>query len=210
MHATQNPDVIFTIATDVNENINSTYIPPTSRTVNTGSKTTSWYNPLTKKMEYTTQQNNTTYNEGGYTKETKTADIYLVVDPNFNPKNELTTYAGWMTFPYKDRSDRTECTMYAPIGVVPNLSDFTIVETVKPGSRAEMVGLQPGDELIKAKQKNNNYKYDVKQKGWAAINEYNHYDMKYPIEIEIKRNGKKMKFILEPKGIEFTTSLWHY
>lgn len=74
---TKNPDVIFTIAKDSKQSINSTYIPPTVRTINHGSKTTSRYNALTKQTEYTTTQNNQTVREGGYTKTISNNDIYL-------------------------------------------------------------------------------------------------------------------------------------
>ena len=74
---TKNPDIIFTIAKDSKQSINSTYIPPTVRTINHGSKTTSHYNALTKTTEYTTTQNNQTVREGGYTKTVSNSDIYL-------------------------------------------------------------------------------------------------------------------------------------
>ncbi len=126
------PDIIFTIARDANENISSTYIPPSSRTVNVGSTTRARYNYFTKQNDYVTTQRTQTIREGGYTQETKTADLYLeiaaldarklndksisyppvvwkatakrhILNPNFNLNEELNTYAGWMTFPPFDR-----------------------------------------------------------------------------------------------------------
>ena len=74
---TKNPDIIFTIAKNADEKISSTYIPPTSRTVNTGSTTKSHYNYLTKRYDFVTKQQNQTIHEGGYTETTKTADIFF-------------------------------------------------------------------------------------------------------------------------------------
>jgi hypothetical protein len=45
---TKKPDILFCIAKNIDESISSTYIPPTSRTINTGSTTTPVYNYLTK------------------------------------------------------------------------------------------------------------------------------------------------------------------
>lgn len=126
------PDIIFTIARDANENISSTYIPPSSRTVNLGSTTRARYNYFTKQNDYVTTQRTQTIREGGYTQETKTADLYLeiaaldtrklndksisyppivwkatakrhILNPNFNLNEELNSYASWMTFPPYDR-----------------------------------------------------------------------------------------------------------
>ena len=60
---TKNPDILFTIAKNADEKISSTYIPPTSRTINTGSTTTAQYNYLTKTYDYNTRQNYQTINE---------------------------------------------------------------------------------------------------------------------------------------------------
>lgn len=122
---TENPDVIFTIAKDSKQSIHSTYIPPTVRTINHGSKTTSRYNALTNQTEYTTTQNNQTVREGGYTKTVSNSDIYLELamldakrindpkqqtapiiwqatfehhstNPNLNVVNQFTIYASWV------------------------------------------------------------------------------------------------------------------
>ena len=74
---TKNPDILFTIAKNADEKISSTYIPPTSRTINTGSTTTAQYNYLTKTYDYNTRHNYQTINEGGYTERNKTTDIFL-------------------------------------------------------------------------------------------------------------------------------------
>ncbi len=75
----ESPDLLFTIARDADESISSTYIPPTSRTVNVGSKTRTQYNYITKQNDYITTQKNKTIYEGGYTHETKTMDLFLEI-----------------------------------------------------------------------------------------------------------------------------------
>lgn len=175
----KNPDILFTIARNADESISTTYIPPTSRTVNVGSKTTTQYNYILKQNEYVTTQKNRTITEGGYTKETKTADLFLeiaaldakrvndpkmthppvvwqsttkrhVLNPNFNYDDELHAYASWYTFPPIDREVCEESTVYAPLGVIFDNNDPKIITAVKSGSRAEMAGLKPGDKLLKA------------------------------------------------------------
>ena len=122
------PDIIFVISRDMNENISTTYVPPTSRTINTGSTTTAKYNFITERYDrYETQQKNITVREGGYVQETRTTDLYLQIvaldakkinDPNqtyppvvwqatskehlvnfkYNPNNVLRKYARFTTF----------------------------------------------------------------------------------------------------------------
>ncbi|MBQ6277747.1 MAG: PDZ domain-containing protein [Bacteroidales bacterium] len=129
---TVNPDVIFTIAKSADESISATYVPPTSRTVNTGSYTTSRYNYLTHKYDYVTTNNTRTIHEGGYTETTKVANIFLeiamldakqinnpkvthapiiwqitfkrdVVNPNFNSNDAFSVYASAAEVPPADR-----------------------------------------------------------------------------------------------------------
>lgn len=73
------PEILFTISRNANESINTTYVPPSSRTINVGSKTTAQYNYLTKQNEYTTRQKYQTITEGGYTKETVINDLFLEI-----------------------------------------------------------------------------------------------------------------------------------
>lgn len=180
------PDVIFTIARDANENINSVYIPPSSRTVNVGSTTKARYNYFTRQNDYVTTQRNQTIHEGGYTQETKTADLFLeiaaldtkklndksisyppivwkatvkrhVLNPNFNLNEELNVYAGWMTFPPFDRKAYCdEKRIYAPIGVKYSTLEPHEIKEVIEGSRAAEAGLQSGDVIISADIPNGN------------------------------------------------------
>lgn len=107
---TKNPDVIFTIAKDSKQSIHSTYIPPTVRTINHGSKTTSRYNALTKTTEYTTTQNNQTVREGGYTKTVSNSDIYLelaMLDAKrINDPNQQTAPIVWQATFEQHSTDR--------------------------------------------------------------------------------------------------------
>ena len=230
----EKPDIILTIARDANESISSTYIPPTSRVVNEGSTTKVRYNYILHKDEYITTQKNRTIHEGGYTQETRTADIFLeiaaldvkklndkstthppivwkatvkrhVVNPGFNLNEELEAFASWMTLPLIDRNvGWVEKTVYAPVGVSYWGNDLSMVQDVVAGSRAETIGLLPGDKIIKADLPYSNNKYrrkfvkkDLKKKGWAVINYY--LDETY--SIEILRNGNKMTLTLPPSSI---------
>lgn len=74
---TKDPDILITVAKSKEESITSTYIPPTSREVNTGSTITAQYNFVTKTNDYVVRQKTQTIHEGGYTEQTKTTDIYL-------------------------------------------------------------------------------------------------------------------------------------
>lgn len=76
---TENPDILVTISKNADESITSTYIPPTSRTINEGSKTRTRYNWITGKNEYVTEQNNRTIYEGGYTQTTNNTNIFLEI-----------------------------------------------------------------------------------------------------------------------------------
>lgn len=188
----EKPDILLTIARDANESINSTYIPPTSRTVNEGSTTKVRYNYFTERNEYITTQKNRTIHEGGYTQETRTADIFLeiaaldvkklndksithppivwkatvkrhVVNPNFNLNEELETYASWMTLPLNDRNvGWAEETLYAPVGISCWGNDPSLVQNVVSGSRAENIGLKIGDKIIKADLPYSSNKYKRK------------------------------------------------
>lgn len=95
----ENPDLLFVIAKNADESINTTYVPPSYRTVNVGSKTTSSYNGLTRQYEYITTQNNYTVKEGGYTKDTKVQDLYLEITildtKRLNDKSQTTPPIVW-------------------------------------------------------------------------------------------------------------------
>lgn len=224
----KNPDILFTIARDAKESIESTYIPPTSRTINTGSTTTAVYNYYTKKNDYITVQNNRTIHEGGYTQETKTIDMFLeicaldvkrlndtntthppivwqttvkrhVVNPSstFNTSEELKAYASCMYIPIHDRFVYVQGPVYAPLGVINSAQNPQIITEVEKGSRAEKLGLMPGDKLIKAYEGKKAVK-SLKKKGWDAL----YYQYNYTIEI--LRNDKKLKIDLQPISIDVT------
>lgn len=180
---TLNPDILFTIAKSADESITSTYIPPTSRTINTGSYTTSRYNYLKHNYDYETHQTYRTINEGGYTETTKSADIFLeisaldakkindksmthapiiwqmtvkrhVTNYNFNILSEYQNYASWALFPILGRYGYTTAKLYEKeTGIVADTTNPSLVKEVKEGSRAEKAGIQAGDEIIK-------YEYD--------------------------------------------------
>ena len=228
----EKPDILLTIARDAKENISSTYIPPTSRVVNEGSTTKVRYNYILHKDEYITTPKNRIIHEGGYTQETKTGDIFLeiaaldvkrlndksityppvvwkatvkrhVVNHNFNLNNEFKAYASWMTPPMRDRSAYTEETVYAPIGVSYSGNDHSLVKNIVPGSRAEKVGIMPGDKIIKVDlPKENKFirklvKDNIKKEGWEIIDRFR----SCTFNIVVLRNGNKMSFTLPPSSI---------
>lgn len=121
---TEHPDILLTISKNADESIQSTYIPPTSRTVNKGSTTRKRYNWITEKEEYVTEQDNYTIHEGGYTQTTNNTNIFLelamldakkindknqvappivwqitfrrhAINPQFNIVDEYLTYSTW-------------------------------------------------------------------------------------------------------------------
>ena len=233
----EKPDLLITIARNADESISSTYIPPSSRVVNEGSTTRVRYNYLTKQNDYITTQKNRTIYEGGYTKETKIADIFLeiaaldvkklndkstnhppvvwkttakrhVVNPDFNYNEELKAYASWMALPPSDRTVYVEKTIYAPVGVLFSDGDPSVIKEVIKGSRAEKIGLIPGDKLLKANMPNSNkyrlkfVKKNLKKNGWAVAEYY--LDETY--SIEVLRNGSKISFFLSPSSIKIWRS----
>lgn len=132
VRSANNPDLLITIAKNVDESISTTYVPPTSRVVNTGSSIRAQYNYVTKRTDYIVTQNNQTIHEGGYNQETKTSDLFLeiaaldakkindpkisyapivwqmtykrhTVNPGFDPQEELKVAASWAIFPPEDR-----------------------------------------------------------------------------------------------------------
>lgn len=223
------PDLLLTIARDANESINTTYIPPSSRVVNEGSVTHTQYNYLTKRNDYITRQNNRVIHEGGYTQETKTADIFLeiadldakrindpninyppvvwkatakrhVLNPSFSLNTELEAFASRMTLPLTDRSVWAEQKIYAPVGISWG-EDHFVLQNVVAGSRAERIGLMPGDIIVKAevpsKYLQKIVKKNFKKQGWGAL-------YCYPYEtysIVVLRDGNKMNLTLQPASI---------
>lgn len=187
----EKPDLLITIARNADESISSTYIPPSSRVVNEGITTRVRYNYLTKQNDYITTQKNRTINEGGYTKETKTADIFLeiaaldakklndkrinyppivwkttakrhVVNPEFNYNEDLKAYASWLALPPNDRMVFVEKTIYAPVGILYSEGNPLVIKEVINGSRAEKIGLVAGDKLISAKMPYSKMQYGPK------------------------------------------------
>ena len=120
------PDVLITAAKDVNQQIEAVYVPPTSRTVQTGSNSTSYYDKVLGRNVSQTSITNKTIRENGFTKEINKTDLFLEIaaldyskinDSSITytpviwkatakrhitdgflsePNQELVTYASWM------------------------------------------------------------------------------------------------------------------
>lgn len=176
----ENPDILFTVAKRVEDNISATYVPPSSRTVNTGSYTTSQYNYLTHRYDYITRQNNKTVTEGGFTRKTSQNDYYLELtaldtkkldDPSLTyapvvwkmttsrhvidgqgikPVEELCAYASYALFSLNSRHSYVSRAFVDRAGIQGIGSDILYVV---PNSRAERAGFKAGDEIISAKTK---------------------------------------------------------
>lgn len=173
---TTNPDVLLAVSKNVDESITTTYVPPTSRTINTGSTITPNYNYLTKRTSYTTKNNYQTVTEGGYNKTTRTADMFLelsildakrindvnqtappiiyqytitrhVVNPEFNLMDELMVYC---TYPVK--CDPFYC-MYESMKYkfyepAIKFDENNVVTYVLEGSDIQKEGLMVGDKML--------------------------------------------------------------
>ena len=120
------PDVLITVAKDVNQQIEAVYVPPTSRTVQTGSNSTSYYDKALGQTVSRTSITNKIIREKGFTKEINKTDLFLeiaaldyskindssitytpviwkatakrhITDAYLSkPNQELVTYASWM------------------------------------------------------------------------------------------------------------------
>ena len=184
-----NPDILFTINRNVDEDID---YYQNSKTVNLsleiaaldakrmGSSNTS-YRPIVWKATVKRQGNN--------------------FSMNFDANKELIALASWMTYPPEDRNvGWAEETLYAPVGISFSNDNPLIIKEVIEGSRAEIVGLLPGDKLIKAnlingnKYRSKSVKQGLKKQGWGIISSY--LDESY--DITILRNGKKLNVTLRP------------
>lgn len=193
---TKKPDILFCIAKNIDENISSTYIPPTSRTINTGSTTTPVYNYLTKTYSYVTQQHNSTIHEGGYTKNTKTGAVYLELSAldakrindksqtappiiwqmtatnnytnyNFDLTEEYLAMARQACFPPEDRLCYDVIELYEYAGLVADPTNLSMVAEVEPGSRAEVAGFKKGDVIKKFEY------YHDSCKRWCCVRQSN-------------------------------------
>lgn len=230
---TENPDILITIAKSKDESITTTYVPVTSREVNTGSTIRSQYNYVTKRTDYIVRQNTKTVREGGYTKETMTSDLYLdisvldakkindpkityapivwqmvatchLINPTYDTSEKMRIMASWAVLPREDR-------MLMPIGI-------DITELYAPLG----VYVNPSDVYLVD---------SVKQGSLADINGiqagdkllevrnlenlkkiyyqsfkkgWNYLDKGFKdCSLTIRRNGKKIKLTFIPRCLEF-------
>lgn len=216
---TENPDVLIRVAKSADQSIQTTYIPPSSRTINLGSTTTARYNFFTERNDYITRQNNYTVNEGGYTQTTRELNIFLeivmldakkindttlasppiiwqmtakryVVNPKFEVKDELLAYT----------SLGVKCNPLWNKSCHLNIKAFapavifsgTSVSDIMVGSKAWHSGLRVGDRIVR-------YKYSKKgkwSKGTAPYISYDSDTVLYSCEVEKEDSSiVKMDFL---------------
>lgn len=116
----------------------------------------------------------------------------------------MKAYASWMTPPLADRNVWVEKTVFAPVGVLFWSNNPSVVYEVASGSRAERIGIMPGDKIIKVDIQNkkltygrNYIKKNLKKEGWKVVGEY----LDESCNIVILRNKKRVKLTLHPVSI---------
>jgi len=210
---TENPDVLLTVAKNADESIKTTYVPPSSRTVNLGSTTTARYNFLTQRNDYVTRQNNYTVREGDYTKTTRDVSLFLeismldarkvndtlqtappviyqittsrhVVNPNFNLDEELKAYASWGIKSYPAWNKHIELEKTVFYPIV----DFSGLEVSSVSNTENWTeGLWPNDRIVR-------YKYSKKGK-WIEGSVPEISNTKYTVLYRciVERGGKTVR-----------------
>lgn len=168
-----NPDLLVTISKNADESITSTYVPPTTDVIHTGSTIRPVYSTLTERTTYVTTNNYRYRTREGYTKETSNTDIYLeisildakkamdtsckyapivwqmiynrhVVDRAFQIKDEYLSVATWNKYPFT-KNLYAKSTLHV-LGV--EFSGDGTVMCVMPGSPADEIGFEVGDKLL--------------------------------------------------------------
>lgn len=210
---TENPDVLLTVAKSADESIQTTYVPPSSRTVNLGATTTARYNYLTQRNDYVTRQNNYTVREGDYTKTTRDVNLFLeismldarkindstqtappiiyqittrrhVVNPEFNLDEELKVYTSWGT---KSLPYWDKYTEVKKMTFYPTV-DFSGLEVASVSDTKDWTeGLWPNDRIVR-------YKYSKKGK-WIEDSVPEISNTKYTVLYRciVKRDGKTVR-----------------
>ncbi len=181
----ENPDIIVCVAKNANESISSTYVPPTTQVVNTGSVTRPVYNYITHTTSFVTQQRNRYETSGGYTQTTTNTNIYLefsildakklndpaqktapiiwkmtytrnVANRAFEILDEYLAVASWNFFPFT--FNPCESVSFWFVGT--RFNHNTVSSDVVPNTPAAKLGLQKGDKIIKVNGKKK-YKHSV-------------------------------------------------
>ncbi|MBO4447135.1 MAG: hypothetical protein J5764_03305 [Bacteroidales bacterium] len=133
-----------------------------------------------------------------------------VVNPNFTYSQELAALASWMAVPFDDRWVNNDTfKIYAPVGVTYDPSDHMVVTAVKKGSRAEKLGILPGDKLLKAvvpydSDATSTINSKLKKNGWGALSNY----LNKAIDVTVLRNGEKLKFEFRPRSLTLKHFFW--
>ncbi len=155
----ENPDIIICLSKSASESISSTYVPPTTSVVNTGSTTRPVYNYITRTVSYETKQHNRYERTEGYTQTTTATSIHLefsildakkMNDPNqktapiiwqmiynrnvanrdFEIYDEYMAVASWNCFPFtQPQTTQSYSFVMTGVSMNPSFSDATSVVT---------------------------------------------------------------------------------
>lgn len=204
----KNPDVFFTVTTNTNQSISTTYVPPVVQTIRNGSTTETRYNWITKKNDYVTKDNYRTVREEGYTKSNKTVSEFMefvildarkvresktnvppimyqatykrdLVNPDFDPKEDYMAVASYIKYPFEDKIN---------IGNwLPRLGELTpngmFVSTYDKGKTYKVTKLIPGSEADKAGVKLNDRIVKVSVSGNNFVFTIKNYKDKHTITL---------------------------
>lgn len=221
----ENPDIIVCVAKNSQESISSTYVPPTSETINTGSVTRPVYNYITKTYSFVTTQRNRTVTTDGYTQSTTNTSIFLeftildakrlndpdqktapiiwqmtytrnVINRAFEVLDEYLAIAGWNCYPFTVSPYIEVPLWFIGAQFFKTTDGVQIDSDVVPESSAAKLGVQKGDIILKL----NNKKHYISEREY-----YDYYAMKYKYEknkTEIRHMdylGKNIAFLLAMK-----------
>ena len=218
----ENPDIIVCVAKNSQESISSTYVPPTSETINTGSVTRPVYNYITKTYSFVTTQRNRTVTTDGYTQNTTNTSIFLeftildakrLNDPSqktapiiwqmtytrnvtnraFEVLDEYLVIASWNCYPFTVSPYIEVPLWFIGAKFLQTTDGAQIDSDVVTESSADRLGLQKGDIILKL----NNKRHYIDERKY-----YDYYAMKYKYEKDktdirnIRYLGEEISFLL--------------
>lgn len=195
----ENPDVVFRLARSADESISSTYVPPTTETINTGSTTNPVYNYITRTTSYVTKQRYRKVEHEGHTEITNLSKLYFEIvaldasklnDPNQKTAPEIweliysdqkvndnrplidryKEIASLGGYPFKGDDINLTLDISCGARMMPSVDNKSLVVLgVAPMSPAARLGLQPMDIILKINGKNSFKRKDMSNKGYSLL-----------------------------------------